>query len=492
MVLHSSDPQDHRPGGHCWRRRNLLSGLAIALVFVGAMVTSGTPKIFLASIFKSPHAAPQKAVGLDQVSQDLEKDVEKDVKKDVKVDVKTAEKDATSIVDRVIHKELSKDDANKTKLEAKLKKDIEKNFHRKMEKDIDEDVHRDVANNFRGSKERQSRGNQKKQEESKSNNVTELKKTPPGCCSWDMVHCGKTKGKCKGGMKECEHCKGSWIFQPQTVCTQGHSVESPLPKIWPFAGLSTKKQFKVKALSYNLFWWKLFDKMKGNGGSAGHLIKDTIGDTPYDFMGFQECNQPYQVLWDAGLDKEFGVKHTWSNMCIAYRKTTWELLDDGHEVVAQDASWGGPGQNYGQRMAMWMRLRHKDTEQTVFFMNHHGPLPLSSGGDWGGPTTARKLLNVIKRNATDGDAVIFVGDFNSNLESMTIKQLNCRLLRVISGTAPEPGLDHIFTNIDESQVIDKVVLGMGGSDHHAIMATFDFAPPKAHRAKHAQKVSAKV
>jgi len=209
-------------------------------------------------------------------------------------------------------------------------------------------------------------------------------------------------------------------------------------------------------------------------------------------MGFQECNEPYQVLWAAGLDKQYAAKHTWSNMCIAYRKKTWELLDAGHEVVAQDAHWGGPGQNYGQRMAMWMRLRHKENGQIVFFMNHHGPLPLSSGGDWGGPTTARKLLNVIRRNATDGDAVIFVGDFNSNLESMTIKQLNCRLLRVISGTAPEPGLDHIFTNIDEPQVIDKRVLGMGGSDHHAIMATFDLGPLKAKKGKQAKKVPTQV
>jgi len=442
----------------------------------------------LAVTSNPPHATPNEVVGLDQVAQDdgnksiagkkpvekeLKRDVEKDVKKDVEVDVKTAEQDAAQVLDRVIHEELSRDEVNQTKLEAKLKTDIKQQFDRKIEKDIETDVDQDLTKALGGS-------NQKE------------KKTPPGCCSWDLAHCGKTKGKCKGGIKECERCKGQWILQPQTVCSQGHSVESPLPIIWPFVGTSIKKQFKVKVLSYNLFWWKLFDKMKGNGGSAGHLINDTIGDTPYDFMGFQECNEPYQVLWAAGLDKQYAAKHTWSNMCIAYRKKTWELLDAGHEVVAQDAHWGGPGQNYGQRMAMWMRLRHKENGQIVFFMNHHGPLPLSSGGDWGGPTTARKLLNVIRRNATDGDAVIFVGDFNSNLESMTIKQLNCRLLRVISGTAPEPGLDHIFTNIDEPQVIDKRVLGMGGSDHHAIMATFDLGPLKAKKGKQAKKVPTQV
>merc|ERR1712226_839896 len=46
---------------------------------------------------------------------------------------------------------------------------------------------------------------------------------------------------------------------------------------------------RVKALTYNLFWWNLFNQRRGNGGSAGRLVKDAAGDEHFDIAGFQEC-----------------------------------------------------------------------------------------------------------------------------------------------------------------------------------------------------------
>mmetsp|Transcript_124550 Transcript_124550/g.346784 ORF Transcript_124550/g.346784 Transcript_124550/m.346784 type:complete len:428 (-) Transcript_124550:153-1436(-) len=301
---------------------------------------------------------------------------------------------------------------------------------------------------------------------------------PKGCCSWDNTHCGKVQGRCVGGIKQCEFCKGQWITLPQKFCDKGHSLEKPLPKIWNYTA-SGKKHATVKVLSYNLYWWFLFDKSHGNGGSAGHLIKGASKDKMFDMMGFQECNWPLQVFWDAGMGKDYHLIHTNQNICIATLNKTWELLQHGETVVANDG--GGPGQNYGQRTAMWVRLRQKETNETVFFMNHHGPLPLGSGGQYGAPSTVYNLLKVIMSKAGKDDAVIFVGDFNSDADSMTVNQLQCRLNKVFSGTK-FGGVDHIFSNLGGANVVSTANLGQGGSDHDAISAVFQLGSKGAEKA----------
>jgi hypothetical protein len=294
-----------------------------------------------------------------------------------------------------------------------------------------------------------------------------------GCCSWDSHHCGNAKGKCRGGIKACEKCKGHWIPVHPTVCQQGHSFEEPLPKIWDFS-TTTEKHAHVKVLSYNLYWWKLVDTMHAH--TAGQLVKAHTQDGPFDFMGLQECNWIYGFIFDAGGDGQYEAFHINKNICIAVRKAAWEVLDHGEKIVASDS--GGAGQNYGQRAVMWVRARHKHTKETLFFANHHGPLPLSSGGQWGPPATARNLLSVISENGKKGDAVILVGDFNSQVNSLTIKQLGCRLNKVKSGVK-FGGVDHIFTNLGNAHVVSSNNLGQGGSDHDALSAVFNLGSDTA-------------
>merc|ERR1711879_1014726 len=124
---------------------------------------------------------------------------------------------------------------------------------------------------------------------------------------------------------------------------------------------------------------------------------------------------------------------------------------------------------------MWLRLRHKKTKETIFFMNHHGPLPLSSGGEWGAPATAYNLLHIIEKHSKEGEAVFVVGDFNSIATSETVKQMSCGIRKVFSGTK-FGGVDHIFSNVDKSRVVSAKALGQGGSDHDAISAVFDLGP----------------
>lgn len=228
----------------------------------------------------------------------------------------------------------------------------------------------------------------------------------------------------------------------------------------------------VKVLTYNLFWWNLFNKHGGSHRSAGRLIARTSREEPYDFMAFQECDNRWWVLNDAkasGMEGEYGAIDGGKAIAIAYRKTSWDLLRHGTAIVGEDS----PRQYYGLRSAAWARFRHKETGKTVFFMNHHGPLKVSEGGGCTGSTTALHLMKVIAEQAHVEDAIILTGDFNARKRSSRVRELEKRMTRVISGWGPPLfGIDHVFTNCGQGAT--GKILGKGDgfhkSDHDAIMA----------------------
>merc|ERR1711972_639974 len=118
-------------------------------------------------------------------------------------------------------------------------------------------------------------------------------------------------------------------------------VQAPKPKMPPGV--------KVKVLTFNLYWWKLFDQGKpggfyktapGNGASALNLVSASGRPVPYDVMGFQECEDENWVLRHAGL---WGQYTTFRDRacCMAFRKATWQLESRGVGSVAKD--------HYGER-----------------------------------------------------------------------------------------------------------------------------------------------
>lgn len=231
-------------------------------------------------------------------------------------------------------------------------------------------------------------------------------------------------------------------------------------------------RLEVKLLTYNLFWWNLMDRRHGNGGAPFELIRESGKPRPYDFMAFQECNVAEVVLEGADLSAEYfmfgGLDTKTTAICMAFRKTTWQLLDRGASYVAEDSK----RQYYGKRAVQWMRLQHMTTGRTAFFMNHHGPLPINSGGKCGGVTTARRILTVIQEHAQQGDAVILAGDFNAGPLSPTIRQLTARLDKAYSGNA-EGGIDNIFSNLGAGSVLSALNLGGAGSDHDALAVVLE-------------------
>lgn len=226
----------------------------------------------------------------------------------------------------------------------------------------------------------------------------------------------------------------------------------------------------VKVLTYNLFWWNLFERR--GGGDAGKLIADTSFPGEYDLIGFQECKNVDWIMGDArshGLQGEYGtLSHVWEDRALgmAYLKSRWSLLNSGKEDVGEDRSF----QYYGKRAVQWARLQHNDGS-VVFFINHHGPLPVSASGSCAGSATAYNIIRVIAENAHTDDVIILVGDFNAQPHSSRFTTLSRYMHQIISGTSME-GVDHIFSNCNGPAVVDTYNLGNGGSDHDALSVVF--------------------
>jgi len=232
---------------------------------------------------------------------------------------------------------------------------------------------------------------------------------------------------------------------------------------------SPGNQLRVKLLTYNLFWWNLFLKRKGNDGSAGKLIAAAAAQAPIDLMGFQECNDAGRVIRDA---KEAGLPGVWRTMgpvnpvagavAIAWRDDVWQTLNFGLVDVAEDS----PEEWWGVRYVAFVRLVHMSSKKTIFFMNHHGPLPVAKpGGLCGADATAYNLLKVAGYHALPGDTIILVGDFNAGKDSGTIARLSQYMGHVYNGNV-YGGVDNVFASC--ATAIERKNLGSGGSDHEAL------------------------
>eukprot|EP00929_Paragymnodinium_shiwhaense_P109976 TRINITY_DN76624_c0_g1_i1.p1 TRINITY_DN76624_c0_g1~~TRINITY_DN76624_c0_g1_i1.p1 ORF type:complete len:456 (-),score=110.41 TRINITY_DN76624_c0_g1_i1:113-1480(-) len=222
---------------------------------------------------------------------------------------------------------------------------------------------------------------------------------------------------------------------------------------------------RVKFLTYNLFWWNLFGQRRGNGGSAGRLIRDAAGDELFDVVGFQECDNPDWIMGDAGMtDDKYGYVR-WGSNTLAFKKTRFGKLAHGDgEFVGQDF-----GRFNYRRGAHWVRLEEKETGKKLFVMNHHGPLPVNTGGICGGEATAYNLMGIIERNSEPGDALVFMGDFNADGGSDTVRTLQGYMHHLMSDW-----VDNYFANCGGDSVKETTNLGKGGSDHNALMAIVEF------------------
>jgi len=307
------------------------------------------------------------------------------------------------------------------------------------------------------------------------------------CC----VKCGGAKPFCSPGSGNCYSEKKKDYYESCTTTTTTPCVGLACPigwnpsdetrgtGVWCEVGMppddwsalktcqSSSATTDVKVLTYNLFWWNLFGQRKGEDGRAGRKIATTNSPLEYDFMGFQECDDVWRVLSDArkhGLPDDYEALPGIHALGMMYNKKRWTKVADGTEDVGVDS----PKQYYGKRGVQWARFE-SEKGASVFFMNHHGPLPVNEGGGCTGTATALNIMRVIAQNAHASDGIVLVGDFNAQESSSRIQALNKFMNKVYSGRSMG-GVDHIFNNCGESAVLRKDNLGSGGSDHDALSA----------------------
>mmetsp|Transcript_121522 Transcript_121522/g.378227 ORF Transcript_121522/g.378227 Transcript_121522/m.378227 type:complete len:173 (+) Transcript_121522:144-662(+) len=147
---------------------------------------------------------------------------------------------------------------------------------------------------------------------------------------------------------------------------------------------------------------------------------------------------------------------------IVYDERRWSELGSGVEEVAEDR----PEQHWGRREVGWARLRHKASGKVAFVVNHHGPLPVNTGGVCGGEATAYAIFKVFGTRARAGDFKLFLGDLNADAGSATQSALRGRMHRVAHNW-----VDAIFASCPNGRTRN---LGRGGSDHDALEADFRF------------------
>mmetsp|Transcript_83134 Transcript_83134/g.209554 ORF Transcript_83134/g.209554 Transcript_83134/m.209554 type:complete len:357 (+) Transcript_83134:57-1127(+) len=290
-------------------------------------------------------------------------------------------------------------------------------------------------------------------------------------CICTLVVSGAARPPAQYGSHHTDAVQGKQLLASEAAAAKpppGCPMLGSLPQLWSPAADAPPLQLKV--FSYNLFWWKLFDKgqfaqpnfhLRTQGNTGTHLLAQAAGEEHFDVMGFQECNDEGWLLAQAGLADRYQIfrdKHS----CMAYSRASWSLLGRGVEWVALDAQ-------YGPRPAQWMRLRHIATGRVIFFVNHHGPIPINSGGKCGGAAVAHNILRLVSTKAVPGDTVVMTGDFNSDASSSTIQQLQVRLRPAFKGTA-FGGVDYIFSNLAGGALVSSKNWGGGGSDHDALDA----------------------
>ncbi|CAK0872475.1 unnamed protein product [Prorocentrum cordatum] len=171
---------------------------------------------------------------------------------------------------------------------------------------------------------------------------------------------------------------------------------------------------------------------------------DSIGQNPFasrgrqDIMGFQGCPDARELV-HYGVTREDVVLQGEDGLCMAYKNSSFALMGQGLENVAEDKE----GDQH--RRAQWMRLRHLELGKFVFFVNHRGPEPFDSGGACGADQMERSLRRLVARQAQPGDLIVVVGDLNVAMNSPVVTHLAKRLTRVY---ASEPGTSlYIFANI---------------------------------------------
>lgn len=234
---------------------------------------------------------------------------------------------------------------------------------------------------------------------------------------------------------------------------------------------------QIKTVQYNLFWWCVSGNPQHNpethnegcsrytGGKGFQLLDDVIkSHMPFDLIGFSECLDIDKMMNGLGLAATFGSylappqSGSTHDSGFLWSKDKFEQLGDpGADKMSHDM--------YGDRWLGYIRLKVKETGQTLLYANTHGGL--GHCGEPAGREVYTNFMASIQKNRQDGDSVVVTGDFNCRPDELLMELITQNFSTVVDKT-------QMYDNIVRSNWVrldEWVTKNAPPSDHSIVTAT---------------------
>ncbi|CAE7649994.1 unnamed protein product [Symbiodinium pilosum] len=171
-------------------------------------------------------------------------------------------------------------------------------------------------------------------------------------------------------------------------------------------GGSGSGYFKLRVVSYNIYWWNAFDQ---NPWKSEQIIANINNKLVPDAIGLQECDSPSRIQDSTGLARASRFAGAQGVMMDPARLRAVPGTS-GSEDLRATGKWG-------PRHVTYVQLADRDTGRTFWIFNTHWCVASGNGrtcNEGVRYTGAKNMLNVIREKAGDSPVVV-TGDFNANM-----------------------------------------------------------------------------
>jgi hypothetical protein len=218
--------------------------------------------------------------------------------------------------------------------------------------------------------------------------------------------------------KECDELKPINLPKPPTGFLSGKIVKH---------AIKNENDGREENDTYlRILTWNLKGISGGYCGGKNYDLMTTLIDNngPYDLISFEEGQEG--IIETVKNQKYLESIEFIKSVGIVYNKYRFELLSQGYIGVS--------GDQWGQRVLGFIKVKDRKTDKIIFFYAHHGCINCGSGcldyaSNWQGNTSgpccghkpcdnitkvADRVMNGIKEstiNCNSDDIFIFAGDF---------------------------------------------------------------------------------
>lgn len=154
------------------------------------------------------------------------------------------------------------------------------------------------------------------------------------------------------------------------------------------------------------------------GGNHHSTTGSCLHASDADLVLFQEVDDPSSKLHGLSGYQTAGGGG-WSGMGFAWKESSFSHIDGPwKDYVGEDRDncccnvWKWNNGKCWTRYVVSIRLKHS-SGQEVLVANHHGLLPINTGGKTGHATAAQNINNAVNRRMGSTELVIFAGDMNN-------------------------------------------------------------------------------